>query len=261
VAPDAYPLPERLREGGRDPVTTYPPPEEGFCVCGRPLPEQPLSDWACSEPCQSAWFHHHADPEYPHPREIRQAAEQALTEARALGTPRRAGPGDTVAEGTEIDVDGHAYVRVGSYWQPAGMWTPLRDALGEAARYRRWCPVCRRRVDSQLYPASDVQECTTCQHQWDGRPLLGWVETRDAPWPGIRLLLSDGQRSTARAFSHEEVGSAGAVAMADRLNRSWLRLERQLCGGYADMDQPDDRQRRRRDRRVAQDWHLCMDPS
>ncbi len=244
-------------------MTGYPPPEEGFCVCGRPLPDQPLSDWACSEPCQAAWFHHHADPEYPHPRQIREAADRALEEARAQAVARRAGTPvvDTVAEGTEINVDGHAFVRVGAHWQPAGMWVPLNDELGDAARHRRWCPTCRERVDSQLYPGNNQQECTVCGHHWPGRPLLGWVEERGAPWPGIRLLLSDGQRSATRSFTQQEVESAGPVVMADRLNRSWLRLERQLCGGYADADQPDDRQRRRQQRRVARDWHLCVDQS
>lgn len=241
----------------------------GQCVCGRPLPEDSLSDWACSEPCQSAWLMHRASPGYPHPREIRARAEQAMlarTSPRTgedqdlIVTSRYVRPG-MIPTGTEINVDGDPYVRVGAHWQPAGMWTPLGDALGEAARYRRWCPTCRERQHTLLYPASDVQECATCGHQWEGRPLLGWVEARGEPWPGIRLLLSDGQRSTAMTFSPEEVQAAGVLAMADRLNRSWLRLERQLCGGYADVDQPTERQQRHATRQLRRAWHSCADLS
>jgi len=237
-------------------VTGHPPPEEGFCVCGRPLPEQPVSDWACSEPCQSAWLHHHADPGYPHPREIREAADRALETASTAVRSVVLSVDSLAAAGTEITVD--PFVPAAGHWQPAGMWTPLQDALGDAARYRRWCPACRGRRDSQLYPDSNRQECATCGHRWPGRPLLGWVETRGAPWPGIRLLLSDGQRSAAMAFSPEEVQAAGD-RMAERLLRSWLRLERQLCGGYADVDQPTERQQQRAARQLQRGWHAYAD--
>lgn len=66
----------------------------GECVCGRPLPATAVSDWACSEPCQSAWLHHALDPEvYPSPREIRAAADRAAERAR-----RPAAGGETAGQ-------------------------------------------------------------------------------------------------------------------------------------------------------------------
>lgn len=56
----------------------------GECVCGRPLPAAAVSDWACSEPCQSAWLHHALDPtNYPSPREIRASADRAIARRHA----------------------------------------------------------------------------------------------------------------------------------------------------------------------------------
>lgn len=52
---------------------------EQQCVCGQPITERSPSDWACSEPCQSAWQMHSNDPTYPHPREIRERANRAAT--------------------------------------------------------------------------------------------------------------------------------------------------------------------------------------
>jgi hypothetical protein len=227
-------------------------------VCGRKLPEQPLSDWACSEPCQSAWMHHQANPEYPHPRDIRAAAERQQTPPAAA--PARAVLGQPVTEGTEINVDGQPFVRVGAHWRPAGMWAPAHDRFPRAV-YLRWCPTCQARVDTVLYPASDQQECQACGYHWPGRPLLGWVQARGAPWPGVRQLLSDGQRSATITFTEQEIAAAGDLVMADRMQRGWLRLERQLCGGYADIDQPDERQQRRQGRRLRADWHMCANPS
>lgn len=239
-------------------MTDRPPPDPGFCVCGKELPEQPLSDWACSEPCQSAWMQHHADPGYPHPRDIRDAAAR-----RAAGLRRPRPPvavEQAIAEGTEIDVDGHAFVRVGIHWQPAGMWHVFRDGIADIGAYRRWCPRCQQRVDSLIYPATDRQECASCGHQWPGRPLLGQFERRDGPWPGVRIRLFDGQRSAVFAFFEEALAAFPDTAVdVDRLGRWWLRLERQLCGGYADADEPDDRQRLRQERRLRRDWHFCVD--
>jgi hypothetical protein len=238
---------------------------EGQCVCGRPLPDEPLSDWACSEPCQSAWMHHHAAPDlYPHPREIRAAAD-----ARPAGTrPRPQRPEQPVRDGTEINVDGQRYVRDGSHWEPVGMWTPLSSELATAVEYRRWCPRCReRRTAIQVSepparsgPAAPglTQVCATCDHHWRGRPLLGVVETRSDPWPGLRLRLTDGQRSVSLGFTEEEIVAAG-VEMAGRIERSWRRMERQLCGGVADVDQADEQTLARAGRRVARAWHLHVD--
>jgi hypothetical protein len=236
----------------------------GQCVCGRPLPADPLSDWACSEPCQSAWLHYQADPEvYPHPREIRAAAE-----ARAAGLRRTVPPAPAaVRDGTEIDVDGQSYVRVGAHWQPAGMWAPLRTELADAAQYRRWCPQCRDRRATTLLtgprggPFEQMQFCGVCDHRWLGVPLVGVVEVRGDPWPGIRLRLSDGSRSTTSTFSEYEIAAAG-VSLVERIERCWLRLERRLCGGYSDVDQPSEQQRAHAGRRVARSWHtggMAMD--
>lgn len=253
-------------------MSGFPPPDPGFCVCGRPLPADALSEWACSEVCQSAWMHHHADPDvYPHPKVIREAADQRAAEGFRDRPVRVHVPGPAgdrltssglVGEGTEINVDGETYVRVGGHWLPAGAWTPVREGLVEQAGYRRWCPHCRQRVDSAIYPASDRQECAVCGHLWQGRPLLGQFERRGEPWPGMRMRLFDGQRSAVALLAERfltvadtPLGDADAAILA----RWWLRLERQLCGGYADADQPDARQQRRQQRRLARDRHFCAD--
>lgn len=247
---------------------------EGQCVCGRPLPDEPLSDWACSEPCQGAWMHHNAAPDmYPHPREIRAAADARMPttppERWPMGWPDAAqGPAHTVRDGTEIEVDGQRYVRDGAHWEPVGMWTPLRTEFADAVEYRRWCPRCRERrsaiqvsgppVSGGMTEHGLTQVCATCDHHWRGRPLVGAVETRSDPWPGLRLRLTDGQRSASTGFTQEEIEAAG-VEMAARIERSWRRLERQLCGGVADVDQADERTLARAGRRVAHAWHLHVD--
>src|SRR5881394_2374110 len=76
------PVPARLRPCPGTPLTGEDLPA-GQCVCGRPLPDNPLSDWACGEPCQSAWLMHQANPDYPHPREIREAADRAVARTSA----------------------------------------------------------------------------------------------------------------------------------------------------------------------------------
>jgi hypothetical protein len=241
-------------------VTAYPPPEPGFCVCGRQLDERPLSEWACSEPCQSAWLHHNADPEvYPHPREIRESAERRAGLVAAAVTARRFAEPGPVPEGTEINVDGEPFVRVGAYWRPAGMWEVLRAGLAETAAYRRWCPRCRQRIDSVLYPATDRQECAVCGHQWPGRPLLGQIERRGDPWPGMRMRLFDGQRSAVFTFHEQALNAEAEAVFAGRVERWWLRLERQLCGGYADVDQPNPQQMDRQERRLRRARIYCED--
>jgi hypothetical protein len=200
---------------------------------------------------------HNADPDYPHPREIREAAAARAVAGHQPRPPRVDLP---VAEGTEIDVDGQPFVRVGAHWQPAGMWEVLRGGIAELAVYRRWCPNCRQRVDSLIYPADDRQECAACGHQWSGRPLLGQIEQRGEPWPSLRMRLFDGQRSAVFVFHEQALGVAEqGLVDSGRAQLWWLRLERQLCGGYADLDQPDDRQRERQERRLRRDWHFCVD--
>lgn len=236
---------------------THPPPDPGFCVCGRPLPEERLSDWACSEVCQSAWMQHNTNPDYPHPRDIREAAAR-----RAAGTPPREHlpAARRVAEGTEIDVDGQLFVRVGTYWQPAGMWEVLRGGIADVATYRRWCPRCVARVDSLIYPADNRQECAQCGHQWPGRPLLGQIEQRGEPWPSLRMRLFDGQRSALFVFHEQALGAAPLAGVdAGRVALWWLRLERQLGGGYADADLADERLRQLREGRQQRTAQFCTD--
>ncbi len=234
----------------------------GQCVCGRDLPEHALSDWACSEPCQSAWLMHHTNPTYPHPREIRAAAEARLArgptpvpDPGGLMTTTRPG---MIPDGTEITVDGNPFVRVGSHWRPAGMWTPDPDQPAGIVRYRRWCPNCQDRQGSLIHPDDDRQECASCGFRWPGRPLLGEVESRGAPWPGIRLRLFDGHRSAVAMLPDHAVQQAGDQ-LAEMSQRAWLRLERRLCGGYADADQPTEQQQRRALRQLRRAWHPCTD--
>lgn len=233
----------------------------GQCVCGRRIPERSPSDWACSEVCQAAWQHHQADPQYPHPRDIRAAVQARLAGVRldAAHDRETAAGLPAVAEGTEIDVDGQPYVRVGAHWQPAGQWTPAHGYT--SCTYDRWCPACRRRVASLIYPADDQQECAECGHRWAGRPLLGAIELRGEPWPALRLRLSDGQRSVSTMFSLEETRQVfgDEQLMSERVAWCWLRMERQLGGGYADQDEPGERQRRRQQRRLNRVWHLHVD--
>jgi hypothetical protein len=133
------------------------------------------------------------------------------------------------------------------------MWTPAGDPLAGVGAYRRWCPTCRTRRDTMLYENTDTQECVQCGYQWLGRPLLGVVETRGAPWPAVRLRLSDGHRATTLSFN----GSAATVLSdhaAGGLDHAWLRLERELGGGYADLDRVTARRERIRARRLARSW-------
>lgn len=220
----------------------------GQCVCGRPLPDEPLSDWACSEVCQSAWQMHQVDPSYPTPKQIRDAAEARIAQIRRT-VPDRV---ERIPDGCEIDVDGDRYVREDGRWVPAGMWSPLRTDLAQAVQYQRWCPTCRRRRLAVILDGPR-QVCDGCQREWQGPPLVGVVESRGEPWPGLRLRLSDGSRSIAVTFTEQEVTAAGP-AMADRIDRCWLRMERQLCGGYADVDQPSERQLALAGRRLSRTW-------
>jgi hypothetical protein len=103
--------------------------------------------------------------------------------------------------------------------------------------------------------AVKVQTCNECRHTWDGRPLHGLIETRAEPWPALRLRLTDDLRSSTITFSEQQVQRAGEH-LADRLRRGWLRLERQLCGGYADADQPTSAQLARAARARARAWDV-----
>lgn len=220
----------------------------GQCVCGRPLPDEPLSDWACSEPCQSAWLMHQVDPAYPTPKQIRDAAEARVAEIRRSVPVHM----ERIPDGREIDVDGDRYVRQDGRWVPAGMWSPLRNDLAQAVQYQRWCPQCRRRRPTVILDGAR-QMCDGCQRQWPGPPLVGVVESRSDPWPGIRLRLSDGSRSTTFMFSEDAIMAAGPETPA-MIERCWLRMERRLCGGYADVDQPSERQLDLAGRRLSRTW-------
>lgn len=238
-------------------------PQVGECVCGRPIPAGSPSDWACSEVCQAAWTHHHADPAYPHPRQIRAAVEARQGELSAAGRATPAVVGELDA-GDGISVGGRRFVRVGGHWQPDGMWTPADAGLADRAGYRRWCPRCQSRrtaVTVSGPPGSTHatgQLCAACDHHWPGLPLTGVLEQRGRPWPGLRMRLSDGQRSVTAWFTAAQMDDDRIV---ERINSGWLPLERQLCGGYADADQPDQHQLQRRQRRLDRGWHLHLDLS
>lgn len=255
---------------------------DGVCVCGRDIPAVSPSDWACSEPCQTAWLHHQANPEYPHPREIRAAAEERLAQARRNPPPfpgRPPGAGGTlppIADGTEVNTDHGLFVRVGSSWRPAGMWTPMRgrDDLVREVAYQRWCPQCQARRDSRIETAPDPQivdpddaaearrwdfqqqTCTTCGHVWQGRPLVGVIESRGEPWPALRLRLTDGYRSAATTFGERDTVNVDSTRLTERLRRSWLRLERQLGGGLADEDTPTPSESIRASRVRRRQWDV-----
>lgn len=241
----------------------------GMCVCGRPIPVVSPSDWACGELCQKAWLLHHADPTYPHPRIIREGADAAIA-ARMGHTPPPAGrpvhggypPGALpVPDGAEIDVDGVGYARIGGRWQPTGPWQPLTSDLADAVAYRRWCPHCRVRQPSTIEtdPAgaaqTTVQVCSGCVRAWPGRALVGVVETRGGPWPAIRLRISDGYRSVTHTVSEDALARRrGAGPAVGWLTRHWIRMERDLLGGYTDGDQPTARQMGAALRRTRKTW-------
>lgn len=273
MAADPDPLLERLREGRGDPVTG---PEElpaGVCVCGRAIPESSPSDWACDQDCQSAWLMHQANPDYPHPRLIRAGAD-----ARARSASLTAGeellasaePPAPVAEGTQIDVDGTGFVRVGVHWQQTGPWSPLRSDLATALEYLRWCPSCRQRRRHELHQSTTPgapegwQQCADCAYQWPGRPLVGVIETRGEPWPGIRMRLTDGYRSATHSLSEADLVRMPANASSvETLAGFWVRLERDLSNvGRNDQDQAEGRpaRRSRRGRPLRWDWVPHLDP-
>lgn len=64
---------------------------EQQCVCGRRIPPGAASEWACSEPCQSAWQMHANDPSYPHPRDIRARADARVADTALPPGPSRLG--------------------------------------------------------------------------------------------------------------------------------------------------------------------------
>lgn len=249
-------------------VTSSPEAAElpaGVCVCGRDIPEASPSDWACGELCQSAWLMHQADPDYPHPRQIREGAEaRAAAIRRDQGSPfgpvRAADSGVVVPQGTEIDVDGTRFVRVGTGWQQTGPWTLLRGELADALEYRRWCPHCQVRRGYRLVEFGpdrtwQGQTCAECRHVWPGRALFGLVESRGEPWPAIRLRLTDGVRSTTHtvpAATLERItatAAAWSARPAEVLAAFWIKLERGLSDtGRADQDTG------RRTRRMLWDW-------
>lgn len=234
----------------------------GMCVCGREIPAGWLSDWACSEVCQSAWQAWQADPGYPHPREIRARAD-ARQHHSAPEPGQGCIEGPPPEDGTQIDVDGTGFVRVGSFWQQTGPWSPLQDELGAALEYMRWCPQCRHRRRYSLHHSDTPgtpegwQQCDDCAYQWPGRPLVGLVETRGDPWPGIRMRITDGYRSATHTVTHRELAllsTAAARPAGQILAAHWIRLERDLSDqGRNDQDQADNPGRHRPGRRKW-DW-------
>lgn len=234
----------------------------GVCVCGHDIPPESPSDWVCGELCQAAWMMWRANPDYPHPREIRAAAERAVVQRSTPTAPAQGGlirGPVTVEQGTEIDVDGTGFVRIGACWQQTGPWSVLDNDLADALEYQRWCPRCRQRRPSEFHESLSLnappgwQQCTTCGYQWPGRPLAGVIETRGDPWPGIRLRLTDGFRSATHTVSEESLNDPRGRPVAEVLARHWIRLERDLSGGYADQD-PAPRRARARGQARMWDW-------
>ncbi len=93
------------------------------------------------------------------------------------------------------------------------------------------------------------QECGGCDYRWPGRPLVGVIETRGEPWPGIRLRLTDGVRSAAHAVSERELHLMSTEAVRpvpDILAAHWIRLERELSAtGRAEHEPAGPRRRAR----------------
>lgn len=213
---------------------------DGMCVCDRPIPAGWPSDWACSEVCQAAWWAWQSNPDYPHPREIRAQVVARLGRPPAPTPAQGCIEGPPAPDGTQIDVDGTGYVRVGSFWQQTGPWSPLQDELGAALEYMRWCPRCEHRRRYSLHHSDTPgappgwQQCDDCAYQWPGRPLIGLVETRGSPWPGIRMRLTDGYRSATHTVSHRELGlltTTAARPAGQILAAHWIRMERDLSAG------------------------------
>lgn len=244
---------------------------DGECVCGRDIPADSPSDWACSEPCQSAWLHHQANPEYPHPREIRENAEARAAAGRLARPPFPGRPDPApIADGTEVNTDHGLFVRVGNSWQPAGAWIPLagRAELTAAVAYQRWCPQCRARRDSQIeanmagpaegrrWDFQQQQTCLTCEHVWAGRPLVGVIETRGEPWPALRLRLTDGYRSVSLTLSDRHLTQPDDQVLNRQHPVWWQRLERQLGGGICDADEPSIGQLERAGRARRRQWDV-----
>ena len=105
-----------------------------------------------------------------------------------------------------------------------------------------------------------AQVCPGCDHVWQGRPLVGVVETCGEPWPSIRMRLTDGARSTTITFTEQEIVAAGA-GMAERMQRCWVRLERRLGGGFTDQDEATEQQIQRASRRRPWHEHIHVGPA
>jgi hypothetical protein len=196
--------------------------EQGACVCGEPIPDTSPSDWACGELCQAAWMQHHANPEYPHPRDIRQSMRENLRRPAAqLMVPAATIDREPVAiaEGVEISVDGQGFVRIAGRWQQTGQWHPLQGRVADAMAYLRWCPQCRQPRRYRIHvplenPTTRNQTCRECHFAWPGKPVIGIVEWRGEPWPALRMRLSDGERSAGRTF---EARGARPITSADQI--------------------------------------------
>jgi hypothetical protein len=240
--------------------------EHESCPCGREIPERCASWYWCSEACQLAWNRHQYDPiAHPHPRDLRARLEEIAREgpyarlARERAQMRAClGPPPTPTAGIDPATP------------MSGMfgWQPVDAETAAICAYARWCPRCQvkhppvtRDQDATSEPAAHrlldnrplIQQCPACQTVWTGRPLIGLVEQLSTGGNLIRLRLTDGFRSTPRAFSRTRLQTWRAPATC--LNLMWERLEENLCDGVTDRQRQESNARYRRTRGLSWDWH------
>lgn len=234
------------------------------CPCGRDLPADCPSFYWCSEVCQFAWNLHHSEPDrFPHPRVVRERAEQALTEARTRPTTRVAVPPAVPRRPPETATPVSGML----------MWAPADDETAAVCAYTRWCPRCEAKrqpvavPDPAAFaePASYalledrplVQECPECHARWSGRPLVGVVEEYHGPGfrDLIRLRLSDGFRSATRLMPRRNLTLWRSPAAC--LELEWEHLEEMLCDGVSDRRRQQNVENFRRSRGLSWDWRAA----
>lgn len=236
------------------------------CPCGRELPADCPSFYWCTEACQVAWNLHQYEPAtHPHPRELRERMEQALTDASTGTALRRPAP--------------YVPVRPSLSSRPAEPATPVSGVLAwmladeetaAVCAYTRWCEPCATKrqpvtaadADVTAGPAPHdlledrplVQECPECHTRWPGRPLVGVVEEYHGPAfrDLLRLRLTDGFRSATRMMPRRNLTLWRAPAAC--LELEWEHLEEMLCDGVSDRRRQQAVETFRRARGLAWDW-------
>jgi hypothetical protein len=251
--------------------------EHESCPCGREIPAGCPSWYWCTEACQLAWNLHQHDPaKHPHPRDIRERMEQALTDARTRAATRTPAPVREPALPTRRGA--LLNQRASEALTPVnGMvgWAPVDLPTAAVCAYQRWCPQCQEKrpplteADRAATgePASYglledrplMQTCPDCGHRWSGRPLVGTVEQYDGPGFRnglVRLRLTDGFRSATRMFPRRnlELWRAPETCLA----LEWEHLEEQLCDGVSDRRRQESNERARRTRGLPWDWRVSI---